>query len=161
VRWRAELAIAVIPLHASDPVGVYAVIQKVVMAPDEQHPTTVQLWGAFAIATGGFARDGSYTPGWYSAPRKGYLYYSAPAGKEGTCLKEWLDFKRVAGTGEAVGFGGRFTGSGRVRPAEEAPKDPDPYPIQMGVTRLPTNLTDPNFSYTDLVTALRKAAGTK
>lgn len=155
------VAMAVMPLRASDPVGIYCVVQRVVMAPDEQHPTTVQLWGACAMATGGVSEDGSYTPGWYSTPRKGYLYYSAPKGKEDICLREWLDFKSVAGTGQVVGFGGRRMNLGRLRQVDEVAKDPDPYPIQMGVTRLGNGLMDPNYSYKDLAAALRKAAGTK
>jgi hypothetical protein len=155
------LALTAIPLHASDPVGVYCVVQRVVMTPDEQHPTAVQIWGACATANGGVAEDGSYTPGWYASPQKGYLYYSAPKGKEDICLREWSDLKRVAGTGEVVGFGSRRLKASRIRQAAELPRDPDVYPIQMGVVKLGHQGQDDRFSYNDLVTALKKAAGTK
>jgi hypothetical protein len=157
------LGLAAIPVAASDPVGVYCVVQRVVMAPDEQHPTSVQVWGACAAANGGVAEDGSYTPGWYAAPRKGYLYYSAPKGKEDICLREWTDLKRVAGTGEVVGFGSRRLNNGRLRLAAELPKDPDAYPIQMGVVRLGHAQSDDRFrsGYHDLAAALKQAAGAR
>jgi hypothetical protein len=116
-----------------------------------------------ATATGGVAEDGSYTPGWYAAPQKGYLYYSAPKGKEDTCLREWTDLKRVAGTGEVVGFGSRRVKNARMRLATELPKDPDVYPIQLGVVKMGGAQQDDmgRFSYNDLVAALKKAAGPK
>jgi hypothetical protein len=157
----AGVALAVVPLGASDPVGIYCVVNRVVMAPDEQHPTSVQIWGACATSTGGPQEDGSYTPGWYGAPKSGYLYYSAPKGKEDICLREWNDLKRAAGTGDIVGFGGRRMNVGRMRIASEQPKDPDPYPIQMGVVKLGHPGQDDRFSYSDLVTALRRAAGAR
>lgn len=157
----AGVAMAIVPLRASDPVGIYCVVNRVVMSPDEQHPTTVQVWGACSTATGGPQEDGTYTPGWYAAPKSGYLYYSAPKGKEDVCLREWSDLKRVAGTGDVVGFGGRRQNLGRMRLASEVPRDPDVYPIQMGVTRLNASAQDQNFSYADLVKALKQAAGTK
>jgi len=155
------LVMAAIPVAASDPIGVYCLVQRVVMTPDEQHPTAVQIWGACATANGGVAEDGSYTPGWYATPQKGYLYYSAPAGKEATCLKEWSDLKHVAGTGEVVGFGSRRVKAARMRLAAEIPRDPDVYPIQLGVVKIGHVNQDDRFSYSDLVTALKKVAGTK
>jgi hypothetical protein len=151
------VVLTTVPVGASDPMGIYCVVNRVVMAPDEQHPTTAQVWGACATATGGPAEDGSYTPGWYATPRKGYLYYSAPKGKEDVCLREWTDLKRVAGTGEVVGFGGRRQNVGRIRLVSEVPRDPDPYPIQMGVTKL-TSAMAAESSYADLISALRHAA---
>ena len=156
------VVLTTVSIGASDPVGIYCVVNRVVMSPDEQHPTTVQVWGACATATGGPQEDGTYTPGWYSAPKAGYLYYSAPKGKEDVCLREWSDLKRVAGTGDVVGFGSRRQNLGRMRIASEVPRDPDQYPIQMGVTRLNSSAqADQNFSYADLVKALKQAAGTK
>jgi hypothetical protein len=155
------VALAAIPVRASDPIGIYCVVQRVVLSPDEQHPTTAQVWGACAASTGGIAEDGSYTPGWYAAPRAGYLYYTAPRGQEAVAVREWLDLKRVAGTGEVVGFGSRRQNTGRMRVASEVPRDPDVYPIQIGVVKLGHPGQDERFSYNDLVKALRKAAGTK
>jgi hypothetical protein len=116
-------------LRASDPMGLYAVVQKVVLEPSEAEPLRIQIWGAFAIS------DGKRGDG-YGSPQTGYLYYSCPQGAERTCRNEWADLKSVAGTGTGVGFGGRYLEAGRVRKATEKPEKPDIYPIKMGVTRM-------------------------
>src|SRR5262245_53461118 len=94
----AGLMLTVVPTRASDPVGIYCLVSNVVMSPNEQNPTTAQVWGACALSTGGAQEDGKWVPGWYATPRKGYMYYSAPKGKEDICLREWTDLKKVAGT---------------------------------------------------------------
>jgi hypothetical protein len=116
----------------SDPVGVYAVVEKVVFEPSESAPERVQVWGAFALSDQRNTDD-------YQAPQKGYLYYSCPANQARTCANEWADLKSVAGTGTGVGFGGRFISGGRVRPASEPPASPEAYPIKMGVVRMTDN----------------------
>src|SRR2546425_11310795 len=52
---------------ASDPVGIYALVEKVVLEPNQANPERIQLWGAFAIAEGY-----GYT---YKNAERGYLYY--------------------------------------------------------------------------------------
>jgi hypothetical protein len=123
------VALAVPALRASDMVGVYALIDRVVLEPTDTGAVRVQLWGAFALAD---RKDGSN----YQEPAKGYLYYSCPAGKEQTCRNEWADLKALAGTKVAAGFGGRYVATGRVRPATEAVASPDVYPIEMGVAKM-------------------------
>jgi hypothetical protein len=93
----------------------------------------------------------------------------SPAQRE-TALKEWADFKTIAGTGQAVAFGrfmyiGRFSdelisrpagsvpyllmggdpytfnrshGENPVRAESVAPASPNAYPLNMGLTRLPS-----------------------
>jgi hypothetical protein len=153
----AVLALGVLEARRSDPVGIYCIVQKVVMAPDECNPTTVQVWGAFAMAIGGMQADGTYTPGTYAPAQKGYLYYSVPKGKDAQCLKEWTDLKDLVGTGTVVGLGGRYTSTGRLRWADEKPQNPDVYPLQMGLVKL----TNPGPAYASLVDDLKKAAGVK
>ena len=119
-------------MTASDPVGVYAVVEKVVFEPSEAAPERVQVWGAFAISDQRNNDD-------YQTPHKGYLYYSCPANQARTCANEWADLKSVAGTGTGVSFGGRFISSGRIRPASEKPASPEVYPIRMGVVRMSGN----------------------
>jgi hypothetical protein len=116
-------------LRASDPVGVYAVIEKVVLEPSDTAPQRIQIWGAFSIAE----KD---SPDDYGAPQRGYLYYSCPAGQDRTCKSEWADLKSVAGKNTGIGFGGRYKETGRVRKADEKAASPDTYPIQMGVVRM-------------------------
>jgi hypothetical protein len=146
---------------ASGPIGIYGVVEKVVFEPDEQQPQRMQLWGAFAFVNG--------TPGLgtqISAVQRGYLYFQMPSGLStqaaDTVKNEWRDFKAVAGTGQAVGFGywgfvGPFEapnpdgnnrayilqgGVGgpflqiRVRAAAEPPAGPATYTSNVGVVKL-------------------------
>jgi hypothetical protein len=114
---------------ASDPMGVYAVIEKVVMEPGDTAPERIQIWGAFAVS------DGQRGDG-YGTPQRGYVYYSCPKGQERTCRNEWTDLASVAGKGIGVGFGGRYVPTGRIRRADEKPANPDTFPIKMGVQRM-------------------------
>jgi hypothetical protein len=125
----AVLSAGAISVSASDPMGVYAVVQKVVFEPNDAQPQRIQVWGAFSLAD-------STNPNDYQAPQAGYVYYSCPQGQESVCRNEWADLKSVAGTGTAVGFGGRRAGSSRVRKADEKPSSPDNYPIALGVVKM-------------------------
>src|SRR6202030_3716418 len=55
--------------RASDPIGGYLIVDKVILAPADS-PTTIQIWGSFVLAkeVGGRA---------YGNPECGYLYYKA------------------------------------------------------------------------------------
>jgi hypothetical protein len=116
-------------LWASDPIGVYAMVDKAVVEPASGPPQRIQIWGAFAIAQ----RD---NPDDYGAAQRGYLYFSCPQGQAEVCRSEWADVQSVAGKSVAIGFGARRLSNGRVRKAEEKPASPDEYPIQMGVMRV-------------------------
>ena len=110
----------------SDRMGVYCIVDKVVLEPQEA-AKTAQVHGVCAIAD---------QESWYfEAPRRGYFYYAAPAGSETTARAEWADLKSVAGTGQAVGFGRRYHPVGKLRAATEAPSRPDQYPIHFGVLK--------------------------
>jgi hypothetical protein len=148
----AGLALAVLaaPLKASDPMGVYCVVEKVVFEPADC-PDRAQVWGACAVA---LPQPG----GQFKPPARGYFYYSVPTGKEETVRAEWADLKAVAGKGEAVGFGSRYAGTlGRFRPTTEAVAKPDPYPLNIGVVKLGKYGPLP----ADLLESLRKAAAGK
>ena len=121
-------AAGTVRLAASDMIGIYAVIEKVVFEPTQGPPERVQVWGAFATAETGNNDD-------YSAPQKGYLYFSCPTAQLTTCRNEWADLQSVAGKGAGVGFGARHMVNGRVRAAADKPGSPDPYPIKMGVIK--------------------------
>ena len=118
-----------VTLRASDFVGVYTVVESVVLEPSEAAPERIQIRGAFALADG---KRGST----YGAAERGYLYYSGPAGQQAVCRAEWADLKSVAGKNIGVGFGGRYAPTGRIRKADEKPASPDVYPIERGVVRL-------------------------
>ena len=61
-------------LDASDPIGLYAVIDKVVVEPAQGQPQRIQIWGSFALADTTNKDD-------YGTAQRGYLYYSCPASK--------------------------------------------------------------------------------
>jgi len=113
---------------ASDPVGIYALVDKVVIEPNEANPERIQVWGAFAIAEG----YGST----YKNAERGYLYYKVNSDKSTACLKEWNDLKSVAGTGQIVAFGSRHGEKGKLRKKEAKPENPDVYPVAMGLTKV-------------------------
>jgi hypothetical protein len=122
-------ALTAVTLRASDMVGVYAVVEKVLLEPSDAAPQRIQIWGAFALSD---QKSGSS----YGAAQRGYLYYSCPAGRETVCRREWEDLKAVAGKDTGVGFGARYKETGRIRKADETPASPDVYPIERGVVRL-------------------------
>jgi len=128
---------------ASELVGIYAIVDRVVLEPNEQSPDRIQVWGSFSTS-----RD--------PAAKRGYLYLRAPFPQElrDAALKEWKDLKAVAGSGQAVAFGQQyfyitqtsvadayFKTLPRVRPASEKPESPDGYPVNIGVSKL----TDPSI----------------
>ena len=151
----ALVVFAAAPLRASDPVGCYGIIEKVVLEPNDTEPTAIQIWGVFALSTAPF------TGNTYQAVQKGYLYYTCPKGKDSTCLAEWFDMRKMAGKGEIIGFGDRYgKTTTRVRPATEKAAAPDVYPINIGLVKMghyPVG-TPP---YPDLTKALRAAVAGK
>lgn len=143
----ASLALTVL-LQASDMVGVYGVVEKVAMEPNEKAPERIQIWGAFALAEG----RGST----YGTAQRGYLYYSCPSGQESICRKEWSDLKSIAGKNTAAGFGMRYKPAGRIRKADEKVASSDPYPIGMGVI-LVDNGVDRGSDTMKVIDALKTA----
>lgn len=131
------LSLFVLPFPASafsDWTGVYARVDRVVFEPNEAAPQRIQIWGAFAIAIKQNPRD-------YATAQRGYLYYSVVPGKEEVCRKEWADLKKLAGSGEIVGFGARHLDS-RVRKAEEKLSSPDDYPLSSGLVKMSARGSD-------------------
>ena len=174
VMWSGVLgvvAVAATSVRASDPVGVYTMVERVVFEPNDTAPTSVQIWGAFSVA---IPRNQDMTqskpPGSfgdaavgdvYAAVQKGYLYYSCPAGKDAQCRNEWNDLKSIAGTHKVVGIGTRWNQHVRVRPATEKPQAPDTYAINVGVVPIGQYGNRPGeqnrTQYPDLIAALEAA----
>jgi hypothetical protein len=113
---------------ASDPVGIFALVEKVVPEPNAQAPERVQVWGVFELP----GRDGES----YTSPARGYLYFGLTPGQEQTCRREWADLQRIAGTGQCVGFGSRYRVKAALRKADEKPSAPDAYPVEMGLVKI-------------------------
>jgi hypothetical protein len=145
------LIVTTMNVSSSGPVGMFAVIERVVFEPNEQAPERIQLWGAFAFVAGGI--QGSFT----APAQRGYLYFAmvpsySQQQRENT-KKEWADLKAVAGTGQGVAFGdwfytGAFTeannggvyatngGSVKVNSAAPVKTAPIPYSLNTGVVKL-------------------------
>ena len=152
------LLFGVANLAASGPVGIYAVIERVIFEPNEQSPERIQVWGAFEYVEGGLSRPGATT-----APQRGYLYFTLPSGNAQAVAKtEWSDLKAVAGTGQAVGFGSWFYSGlfnslplhteARIRPQSEAPAGPIVYITNAGIVKL-----NEQGSHANIVKGLREA----
>jgi len=130
----ACLVLAADSARASDPVGIYALIERVALEPDAEKPHRVQLWGWFSQAVTGTRN--------YHPPQRGYMYFEAPAGKLRLCRAEWRDFQELAGTGDCVTFGSRYRAPGNIREPDETPRSPDPYPLDSGLTAIRIGLDD-------------------
>lgn len=143
-------------VKASDPVGVYAMVERVVFEPSESAPKNVQVWGAFTPSVE--PPRPTYKPEQaYGEVQKGYMYFTCAADKLSMCAAEWSDLKSVAGKSEVVGFSTRWARSkARVRLASEAPASPDTYESNVGVVKL-----GKYGDYPTLVAALKTAIGKK
>jgi hypothetical protein len=116
-------------VSASDPVGLYALIDKVQYEPSDSKPERILIWGSFSVAEGERGDK-------YKSPEKGYIYFTLPEKKQEVALKEWADLKSVAGKREVVGFSTRWGEPARVRNAGEQPKEPDVFRTGIGVVRM-------------------------
>jgi hypothetical protein len=149
------LAMSAIVVRASGPIAVYAIVDKVVMEPDEKAPERIQIWGAFAVET-------ERLSGKYAPAQAGYLYYKIDpwecgpntpnltgdgkaavsdcvASAERAARTIWSDLKKMAGTGEAIGFGGYFGGGSapaKVRKATDKPQSPNSFSYDNPVVTL-------------------------
>jgi hypothetical protein len=114
--------------RASDPVGVYAFVDKVVLEPSEGQAERIQIWGGFALAEG---YGETYAPA-----KRGYMYFTVKPGQEDICRKEWSDLKTLAGSDQFVAFASRHKVKGTVRKASDKPEKPDVYPTGFGLTKI-------------------------
>lgn len=121
---------------ASDPIGIYALVDKVVMEPSETKPERIQIWGVFSLAGG--TKGDRYLP-----PVRGYLYCKLAKDKEAQCRTEWADLSKTAGSGQCVGMGSRYDMKVTVRkpvegaqPGEVDKNKPDVYPLGFGLERV-------------------------
>ncbi|MDQ3622805.1 MAG: hypothetical protein M3463_09990 [Verrucomicrobiota bacterium] len=113
---------------ASDLIGVYAFVEKVVLEPDATSPERIRIWGGFAVAEGSGYK--------YAPARRGSMYFKLPPGKEEAARREWNDLKSLAGSDQLVAFGARYGEKGSVRKADAKPENPDVYPVGVGLTKM-------------------------
>ena len=116
---------------ATGPFGVFVHVSKVVY-DNPVDPTTIEIHGAMLV------HNGDMTTMWpgYSNPAEGYMYYTCPAGMKATCQLEWKDIAANVGTAitTCVGYGSDTVPlPGTLRSECDAPKNPDMYPISIGV----------------------------
>ena len=137
-------------VRASDPIGIYALVDKVVLEPNETSPERIQIWGAFALAEG----NGDA----YKSAERGYLYYKLVPEKANICRNEWSDLKAVAGSGQIVSFAARYQEKGALRKAGVKPENPDKYPVAMGVHKVQA---DRNYGPIKSLVELRDSQRTK
>jgi hypothetical protein len=117
-------------LVRSDPVAIYGIVDRVVLASDTANPTTIQLWGAFLLTD---QKAGDH----YGPARRGYLYFTVAADADRQTRAEWADLRRVAGSRTIVGFGSKYARPlPRLRCSTEPPSNPDSYSIGIGVQKV-------------------------
>lgn len=121
------------PLLASDPTGIYALVDKVVLEPNEQSPERIQIWGVFILSKEKSRNE-------YESPVRGYLYFSLPTEKPELAKTQWADLQKIAGTGQCVAFGVDRPELDKARPKvrgkQDKPETPDRYPLGFGLTKL-------------------------
>ena len=121
------VGLGAVPARASDPMALYARVDKVVVEPAGGPPQTITIFGVFALAKPGDRND-------YLAPARGYLYFTVKANPI-AARAEWADLQRLAGTGQIVSLGSRYELKPRLRPLDEKPVNPDPYVVSIGLMR--------------------------
>jgi hypothetical protein len=135
-----SVAVLAAPTRLSDPIGVFAVIDRVVLEPDAANARNIQIWGTFAVANRNTRND-------YLPAERGYLYYTLPSTNSRAALAEWSDLRSVAGTQQAIGFGHRYEGVARIRRASDEPRSPDPYALGFGLVKVMTAGARPSVAY--------------
>jgi hypothetical protein len=141
-RFLIAAALAAVTVQASDFVGIYGLITKVVFEPDADHPQRVQVFGVFSIA--GNSNGSEYLPA-----QRGYLYFTLPAGSaqmQENAFHEWMDLQSSAGTNTVVGFSARLVGPApppRVRKTDEKPSMPDAYRLGTGTVKMKSDSNHP------------------
>jgi len=114
---------------SSDPIGIYALVDRVVLLPDERAPTQVEIWGAFAIARG----YGDYCV----APTRGYLLFKAGKDRDAD-VAQWRELATLAASNTPVGFSSRHHQAGvDMRVCEPGSQRPEPvtYHADFGLSR--------------------------
>lgn len=118
----------------SEPTGVFAIIDKVILKPDAEKPTEIELHGAFAVAAGGRGDC-------YRAARAGVLRFALGKGPEES-VKQWREMQKHAGTGAILAFSSRYEQNARgaapvrVVDASATPGPLPPYGCEFGLHRL-------------------------
>jgi hypothetical protein len=116
--------------HASGPIAVYALVDKVAFEPNADKPERIRITGVFSTA--------QQNADVYSEPQRGYLYLALPATNTELARREWNDLKSIAGSRHVIGLGSNWMSQVhvRVRKPDEDPKSPDDYPMGNGIVKI-------------------------
>jgi hypothetical protein len=126
----ALLAGVALAARASDPTGIYAFVDRVVLEPSDAAPERIQVWGGFALAKTENRND-------YRDAERGYMYFKLRPGDEAVCKNEWADLKSVAGTGQIVAFGSRSENNAiTLRKTDAKIEKADVYPKGWGMNKV-------------------------
>src|SRR5437016_10223064 len=112
---------------ASGPIAIYALVDNVTFEPNSGKPERVRISGVFITA-----EERSDV---YSAPQRGFLYFTLPKGNEDLARREWADLKSVAGTRQVVGLGSSWASKVRVRKTNDE-ASPDNHPLGNGMVKV-------------------------
>jgi hypothetical protein len=118
-------------VHASGPIAVYALVDKVTFEPDADKPERIRISGVFITSILDPVNSTAY-----STPQRGYLYFRLPAGNQELVRREWEDLKSVAGKLQVVGFGSSWGANVRVWKSTGAVESPDDYPMGNGLVKI-------------------------
>jgi hypothetical protein len=118
-----------LPAMASEPAGVWLIVDDVTLLPNADQPTSVRIVGLVTLHSGTGPISGWGYSG-FEPPQRGTLYYTCPAGKETICQAEWRELRDSRG--RCVGFGSVSVDSGRLR-TDGGLGTPDVYPISLGI----------------------------
>jgi hypothetical protein len=154
----ASLTIGAHSAPFKDVIGVYAIVDRVVMEPTETGAERIQVWGQFRIARTITVENGkimSIDLSAFHPTQRGYLYYTVNRTDESETRAEWNQLKAAAGNGREFAFGSRIPNTvaglpqsslhdsavqqqwerynGRVRLASEPVAQPDTFPLRYRV----------------------------
>jgi hypothetical protein len=127
IAWSAGLMVVLVlgtEGRAGGPPPVCMTVDKVVLEPNADSPTRIQIWGTFSLLEESKSK--------YQSPVQGYLYYQAPAGNEPECRKEWAKLRDLADKKKIVSFGmcGEPNVRDHLRKPTEKPAAPVPFPLK-------------------------------
>lgn len=109
---------------ASDPVGVYARVQKIQMFPNAEKPERAVVTGTFSH----WRKGNQYAP-----PVHGVMHFKLASGKERATRAEWKDMQRIADRGLIISFGRRYKDNGKVYSLKEKVGAAHPHPVHAGM----------------------------
>jgi hypothetical protein len=142
-------------------IGIYGIVDKVVCEPSESSPERIQVWGLFVVPV-------PISSGLYKAPERGVLYFGIPADRKEIAKKEWVELKRLAGTGQILGFSEYWVpnpsdpqGNPHTSLVVQVHKNgplglPDAYPLGIGVLKIDDGHKPEDYERR-IITQLRKS----